>query len=74
MSFINSWPVFARQIALILTPLLLNYAVTQMSLPQSVADLITAPVIEIIELAVVPVGLLFLGWVVKLGQKREPKA
>ncbi|UQS95239.1 hypothetical protein Pam5_23 [Pseudanabaena phage Pam5] len=70
---INSWPVFARQIALIITPLLLNYAVTRLSLPQSVADLISAPVVDLVELAVVPLGLMILGWVVAIGQKREPK-
>jgi len=73
MSFINSWPVFARQLALILTPLLLNYAIARLSLPQSVADVISAPLMEIIELMIVPTGGLLLGWVVMIGQKREPK-
>lgn len=71
MSFINSWPVFARQIALILTPLLLNYAISRLSLPQSVADAISAPLMEILELMIVPVGGVVLGWVVILGQRRE---
>lgn len=70
---INSWPVFARQIALIVTPILLSYAVQRLSLPQSVADVISAPLVQLVELAVIPAGLLFLGWIVKLGQKREPK-
>lgn len=73
MSFINSWPVLARQFALILTPLFLSYAVSKLSLPQSVADLISAPVVDLLELAIVPLGVGIIGWVIRIGQKREPK-
>ncbi len=72
MSFINSWPVFARQIALVVTPLFLSYAVSKLSLPQSVADLISAPVVDLLELAIVPLGVGIIGWVIRIGQKREP--
>lgn len=72
MSFINSWPVFARQIALVVTPLFLSYAVSKLNLPQSVADLISAPVVDLLELAIVPLGVGIIGWVIRIGQKREP--
>lgn len=64
---IIDWNVFARQIALIIVPLLLD----RLRLPQAVADAISGPVADLLATGLLLAGTALVGWVVWLGQRRE---
>lgn len=64
---IFNWDVLARQAALILVPLLLSW----LRLPQSVVDMISGPVADLLATGIVIAGTAIVGWVVWLGQRRE---
>lgn len=67
---IFDWTVLARQAALILVPLLLSW----LRLPQSVVDMISGPVADLLATILVLAGSALVGWVVWLGQRREKPA
>lgn len=70
MSPISNWSVFARQLALILVPLILS----RVSLPPALADAISAPAVDLLSAGIVAGGVWLVGWVVWLGQRREEPA
>lgn len=66
-SWIDSWPVLARQIALILVPMLLTY----FRVPQAVAGAIAGPFSEVIAIILTGAGITVVGWIIRIGQRRE---
>lgn len=61
------WSVLARQAALIFVPLLLSW----LRLPQSVVDMISGPVADLLATGLVIAGTAIVSWVIWLGQRRE---
>jgi hypothetical protein len=66
-SWIDSWPVLARQIALMLVPMLLTY----FRVPQAVADAIAGPFAEFVAIIITGAGIALVGWIIRIGQRRE---
>lgn len=64
------WNVFARQVALVLVPLLLSWV----RLPPELAQAISGPMIEVLSATIVVLGFWLVGWVIWLGQRREKPA
>lgn len=62
MSWID-WPVLARQLLLVIVPVLVSWGVV----PEYLAD-------PVVELATYLVGTLLVGYVIYLGQRREQPA
>ena len=62
-----SWPVLARQFALMLIPIALTY----FKVPQAISDAISGPLVEVAAWAITAAGLLVLGWIISIGQRRE---
>lgn len=69
LSFID-WPVLARQAALVIVPLIM----AQIQLPGELADLISAPAVEIVATGITALGTVLVGYVIYLGQRREQPA
>lgn len=67
---IFDWTVLARQAALIFVPLLLSW----LRLPQTVVDMISGPVADLLATGLVLAGTALVGWIVWLGQRREKPA
>ena len=67
---IIDWNVLARQIALILVPVLLD----RLRLPQALVDAISGPVADLLATGIVVAGGVLVGWVVLIGQRREKPA
>jgi hypothetical protein len=61
------WSVLARQVALVLVPLLL----AQLKLPPTLADTISGPLVDVLATVLVIAGTGLVGWVIWLGQRRE---
>ena len=64
---IFDWTVLARQAALIFVPLLLSW----LRLPQTIVDMISGPVADLLATGLVLAGTALVGWIVWLGQRRE---
>jgi hypothetical protein len=65
------WPVFARQIALVVVPLLVSW----LGLPESLSLVISGPLVEVVSAVLIIVGGAIVLKVIAIGQAREqPKA
>lgn len=64
------WSVFARQLALVLVPLILSWV----RLPPVVAQAISEPLVNVLSGLLVMIGFWLVGWVIWLGQRREKPA
>lgn len=64
------WNVFARQVALVLVPLLLSWV----RLPPALAEVISGPAVDLLAALLVMGGFWLVGWVIWLGQRREKPA
>ncbi|WP_420104165.1 hypothetical protein [Bosea sp. (in: a-proteobacteria)] len=64
------WAVLARQLALILVPLILSW----IRLPPELAQMISGPMVEVLAGAILVGGTALVGWVIYLGQRREKPA
>ena len=66
----TDWSVFARQLALVLVPVLLTY----FRLPPELAQVISGPMVEVLSAAIFFGGFWLVGWIVWIGQRRERPA
>lgn len=64
------WPVLARQIALIIVPLV----VVKLKIPDTIAAVISGPLVDLAATGIVVAGTALVGWVIFLGQRREQPA
>lgn len=64
------WNVFARQLALVLVPLLLSWV----RLPPELAQIISGPAVDVLAGLLVMTGFWIVGWVIWIGQRREKPA
>lgn len=67
---VNDWNVLARQVALIVVPLVL----VLFKVPEPFASLLSGPMIEILTTCLVIGGVALVGWVIRIGQRREKPA
>ncbi|HEY5797653.1 MAG TPA: hypothetical protein VIU82_21835 [Bosea sp. (in: a-proteobacteria)] len=63
----NDWNVFARQIALVVIPVIL----AKLNITESLAAVITGPLADLAASLLVAAGFALVGWIVWLGQRRE---
>lgn len=61
------WPVLSRQAALIIVPLIM----ARVQLPAELADVISAPAVEVVAAVIAAGGTAIVGWVIWIGQRRE---
>ncbi len=64
------WSVFARQLALVLVPVILAH----FRLPPELAQVISGPMVEVLSAIIVVAGFWLVGWIVWIGQRRERPA
>jgi hypothetical protein len=63
------WAVLARQAALIIVPVI----VSRLALPDTIAQALSGPLVELVSAGLVIGGSLLVGWVVWVGQRREQR-
>ena len=61
------WSVLARQVALIIVPLV----IANLKLPDTLAQALSGPLVDIIASLLVIGGSALVGWVIWIGQRRE---
>lgn len=61
------WLVLARQLALVVVPLV----VAKLELPDTLSQAVSGPLVELVAAGVVIAGSALVGWIIVIGQKRE---